>query len=357
MFLTASKKAEISSPTAISASSKISWVYHARGIAIMLIVYRHIVLGMKFSGVPVSTLMYNFQMVFFNFRMPAFFILSGVFIAKSLKRKSAGVVARDKSGNLLYPYLLWAAITLIMQISFSQFSNARRNWDDFIDIIAQPRSLDQLWYLLALFNTSMLYLFLNTFLKRHVWVHILIAAGLHYLSFFVHPYSLFSDFFYFYLFFLSGVLASEYLLNAEKRSKYFKTSYLIWILPLFFLGQWFWFTNKEATGPIELLFILINYIGCYVLFMAAMLIAQGGKSEWLAYIGAYSLYIYILHVQVAAIVRKLVRSLYDQVDPWILLTVCFLCGILFPIFIINRFRKYGIERLFTLQRSKEAWVR
>lgn len=206
MFLIASKKAAIPAPAKTTASDKISWVYHARGIAIMLIVYRHIVLGMKFSGIPVSNLMYNFQMIFFNFRMPAFFILSGVFIAKSLKRKPAGTVARDKVSNLLYPYVLWAVITLLLQISFKQFSNARRNWGDFIDILVQPRSLDQLWYLLALFNASMLYLLLDTILKGKVWLHLGIAAGLHYLSFFVHPYSLFSDFFYFYLFFLLVLL-------------------------------------------------------------------------------------------------------------------------------------------------------
>lgn len=354
MFLTASKKAAISAPAKTTASERISWVYHARGIAIMLIVYRHIVLGMKFSGVPVSNLMYDLQMIFFNFRMPAFFILSGVFIAKSLKRKPGVTVARDKVNNLLYPYLLWAVITLILQISFSQFSNARRNWGDFIDILVQPRTLDQLWYLLALFNASLLYILLNTFLQTKVWIHILIAAGLHYLSFFVHPYSLISDFFYFYFFFFTGALISDFLLNSETRNKLFKTSNLILILPLFVIGQWFWFVNKEQTGPIEVLFMLINFIGCYTLFMAAMLLAKTGKNEWMAYIGTYSLYIYILHVQVAAVVRKLVRSVYHEIDPWLLLLICFICGIVVPIVLVKNFRKWGIERMFTLQRSREA---
>src|SRR4051794_2782266 len=169
MFLIASKKAAVPAPMQIAASDKIAWVYHARGLAIMLIVYRHIVLGMQASGVPVSELMYNLQIVFFNFRMPAFFILSCVFIARSLKRKSRATVAWNKVSNLLYPYLLWAVITLTLQIAFSQYSNSRRHWGDFVDIIAQPRALDQLWYLFALFNVSMLYLLLSNLLKRVVW--------------------------------------------------------------------------------------------------------------------------------------------------------------------------------------------
>lgn len=143
-------------------------------------------------------------------------------------------------------------------------------------------------------------------------------------------------------------------MNAEWRNTVFKTSNLILILPFFIIGQWFWFEHKEQTGPIEILFIGINFIGCYVLFMAAMLMAQSGRNDWLAYIGRYSLYIYILHVQTAAIVRKLVRSVYHQVDPWVLLVICFICGIVIPILLVNSFRKYGIERLFTLQRSRET---
>src|SRR6476661_6566920 len=127
MFFVASKKAAVPVSAPAAASDRISWVYHARGLAIMLIVYRHIVLGMQASGVQVSQLMYNLQIVFFNFRMPAFFILSGVFIARSLKRKSRKTVAWNKVSNLLYPYLVWAIITILLQITFSQFSNSRRN--------------------------------------------------------------------------------------------------------------------------------------------------------------------------------------------------------------------------------------
>jgi peptidoglycan/LPS O-acetylase OafA/YrhL len=104
----------------------------------------------------------------------------------------------------------------------------------------------------------------------------------------------------------------------------------------------------------EVLFLLINYIGCYVLFMTAMLISRTGRNEWLAYIGRYSLYVYILHVQVAAIVRKLFRGVYHGIDPWLLLAICFICGIVLPIVFVKTFRKAGVERLFTLQKRGEA---
>jgi len=369
MFLTASKKTPVVAALKPIATDRISWVYHARGLAIMLIVYRHIVLGMQAAGVPVSQVMYNLQIVFFNFRMPAFFILSGVFIARSLKRKSRVTVAWNKVSNLLYPYLLWATITLVLQIFFRSFSNAHRHGRDFIYIFTQPRALDQLWYLFALFNVSMLYLLLSRVLKKNVWVHIAIAIALHFAAFYLQAYSLFSDFFNFYIYFLTGALISDYLLNAEWRSHVFKTANLIWILPLFIIGQWFWFqrvgqwywvskeqaeTSNNGAGALEFVYLLINYVGCYVLFKMAMLIERGKYNEWLAYIGRYSLYVYILHVQVAAIVRKLIRGAYPNVDPWLLLAICFTCGIVLPIILVKQLRPFGIERLFTLQRKAEA---
>jgi fucose 4-O-acetylase-like acetyltransferase len=353
MLLVAVKKGKVlKNPTVALQKDKIPWVYHARGIAIMLIVYRHIVLGMQYSGVEVGTVMYNLQMFFFNFRMPAFFILSGIFIVKSLGNKSELLVARNKVYTLLYPYILWACITLFLQIYFHEFSNARRNWKDFFHIVTEPRSLDQLWYLMALFNASMLFLVLNKLLANKKWLHISIAVTLHFVSFYIRNYDFFSDLFYFYGYFLTGALLSNILLNPEKRDKILNTSYLKWLLPLFVIGQWFWFSNSDKIGIIELIFIPINFIGCYVLFMCALLIARGNKNEWLAYIGRYSLYIYILHVQIAAIMRKIIRDLYPHVDPWLLLSICFICGITIPVLLVVNFRKYGIERLFTLQTHK-----
>jgi fucose 4-O-acetylase-like acetyltransferase len=340
--------------TSFAAKDKIPWVYHARGLALLLIVYRHILLGMKYSGIAMNEYLFDFQLFFFNFRMPTFFILSGVFLAKSLSRRTEGEVLKNKVGNLLYPYLLWGSLTLLLQINFSQISNARRDWDDFIKLFTQPRALDQLWYLMALFNGSWLYILLHRVLKAGTGIHIAIALGLHVLSSFVEDYSFFSDFFNFYIFLLTGALLSEWVLDKTKRDQLLNPANLKWILPVFLLGQWFWFTHNEESGFYIPLFLVITYVGCFFLFNIAVLVARSGNSEWLAYMGRYSLYIYILHVQVAAVMRKIVRTMYPEVDTWLLFSICYITAIIFPILFIRLFKNYGVERLFTLQKSKEA---
>src|SRR4029078_7471640 len=77
-------------------TTRVDWVDHARGFAILFVVYRHVIIGMKKSGMFVSEYIYNFQEIIYNFRMPLFFVLSGMFIVKSLKSKSSLTVIKDK---------------------------------------------------------------------------------------------------------------------------------------------------------------------------------------------------------------------------------------------------------------------
>ena len=355
MFHVARKKTEATNSFAAPpAIDRIPWVYHARGLALLLIVYRHIVLGIQFHQVEMSPFLYNFQLFFSNFRMPAFFLLSGVFLMKSLRRKTETELAEVKVKNLLYPYILWASIMLITQIVFSQFSNAKRDWSDFMHIITQPRAIDHLWYLLALFNTSILFLILHKYLANRKAVHIAIAVLLHIISSWVKGNSFFSDFFYFYIFLFAGSLLSELLINKETRGRILSLNYFKWLLPLFLIGQWFWFTHIKEGGFYEVVFFAISLIGCYFLFMVAVFIAQSRRNDWLAYIGRHSLYIYILHVPIAAAIRKLIWNAFPEADLWILFGICFLCAIVFPILLVKIFKNYGIERLFTLQKSIAA---
>ena len=314
----------------------------------MLVVYRHAVNGLKTAGQPVSSFMYGMQEIFHNFRMPVFFILSGIFLAGSLKRKSKAEVVKNRSATLLYPYLLWAVILSCIQIGFSNVTNSHRGWDHLLNIIVQPREVDHMWYLFALFNTSLFYVGMNFFFKRTELGHLILGLLLHFVSFYVQQYSLVSDVFYFYIFFSTGAYLSPIFLDKAKREKFLDVSRLKWLLPLFVIGQWFWFTHEDMNAY-NALFLVINFVACYVVYLTAYSIAKSGKNEWLAYIGKHSLYIYILHVPFAAIARIAILHVYHGINIWLLLLFCWLFGIIAPIVLVSTFRRWGIERLFSLQ--------
>src|SRR5690242_2087960 len=103
---------------------RLPWVDYAKGIAIILVVYRHVLFGIERSGLGLHPYLMNANEIFYSFRMPLFFILSGAFIGKSLSRRSTTAFIITKWKILLYPYLLWCVIQITLQIIFSKYTNA-----------------------------------------------------------------------------------------------------------------------------------------------------------------------------------------------------------------------------------------
>jgi uncharacterized membrane protein YcfT len=338
-------------------SNRIAWSDHARGIAIMLVVYRHVTIGMERSGIPVSRLMYNGQEIFYNFRMAVFFILSGLFVANSLKKKSANEVFRNRVTTILYPYLVWAVILMSMEVVFSRFTNSKRTWWELTKIIYQPRAVDHLWYLYTLFSCSALY-FLFRLLTKNVWVNAALAIAVHVINFYfinvLYDYSLISDTFIYYTYFFVGTLLPGLLLDKERSAKVLNIRNLWWLLPLCLAGQYFWFVHEDDRNTYYALFFLINLVACYVVFILMNRLAAYKNTEWLSYLGKYSLYIYILHVPISAIFRTVYLHSGVGLNSWIVLGVLWTIGLLLPIFLVNIGRPYGIERLFSLKTKKDS---
>ena len=152
--------------------SRLHWVDYLKGIAIILVVYRHILIGMdRSAGFIIPAYLFNANNIFFSFRMPLFFILSGIFLTGSLARRTPGTLLLQKFENLFYPYLIWATIQVTLQIVMAHYhlTNADRSLKDYGYLFYQPENLDQFWYLPALFNTTMVFIFTKAKLKLPVW--------------------------------------------------------------------------------------------------------------------------------------------------------------------------------------------
>src|ERR1700750_67395 len=137
--------------------SRLHWVDYLKGIAIILVVYRHSLLGIQQKGISVPDYLVNANMIFYSFRMPLFFMLSGIFISRSLSKRTVGQFIYTKFESLMYPYFIWATIQISMQIFLSSYTNSSRTFLDYTYIFYQPRNLDQFWYLPALFNATVVF--------------------------------------------------------------------------------------------------------------------------------------------------------------------------------------------------------
>ena len=127
--------------------------------------------ALKDAGIDVSSYLHleHANIFFFSFRMPLFFLVSGVFIGASLAKRGFNALLENKSKTILYPYFLWGIIQISIQIIFSAFANSNKSFTDYTYLLYVPREVEQFWYLYALFNVTVLYAFLKSKTKLNTF--------------------------------------------------------------------------------------------------------------------------------------------------------------------------------------------
>jgi len=323
--------------------SRMPWVDYLRGIAIILVVYRHALIGIERSGLDVPAYLVNANMIFYSFRMPLFFIVSGLFINGSLLKKKAGQLILIKFENLIYPYIIWAIIQISLQIILKPYVNSDRGLQDYAYILYQPRGLDQFWYLPALFNTSVIYILIKTKLKPGAIAQIAFGLTVYFLAPFVGKISMLSDWMEFYLFFALGDILSNFFFT-EKVQRFFRNPVsLLCMIPVFAGMQLFYLTQAEIfyhdvpLGQAE--FLVIALIGCLTMFMLAFQFQQFNVLRFLRVLGFHSLFIYVMHVLVIAFIRVVFTKFLGIHEPALVLCLCIATGVTLPVIVYNLFIK------------------
>jgi len=331
-------------------SNRLSWIDYAKGIAIILVVYRHVLIGFSRYGLEVDPILMAANEMVFTFRMPLFFVLSGLFIRKSLSKRGLKGLIGNKLNFLLYPYLLWAAIQVTLQICFSSFTNSSRGLIDYLYILVQPRAIDQFWFLYALFNVTVLYMVLDDRFKLPKWSQLALGAVFHLLSQYVADYSLIRDLLYYYIFFGMGDSLSKFILK-EKNQPLFVSKKLFAVLGLLFVvSQWYWLMNKDSVHFVVL--ALVSVIGCAFMLNVSFMIAKTDKFKVLRWVGFHSLYVYIMHVMVTSALRTVMVSGFHITDTVLLLISGIFLGVLLPIMFYNWSMKKGMWYLYSFRKEQ-----
>src|SRR6202000_2891257 len=101
------------------------WIDYDKGISIMLVGYGHCMDAL--SGHAMDLQSYHgftyFGAFFYGFRMPLFFIISGLLVGRSLNKKGLGNYIGDRTNNILYPLMIWGAIQVTLQLIAARFTN------------------------------------------------------------------------------------------------------------------------------------------------------------------------------------------------------------------------------------------
>lgn len=340
------------------------WMDYAKGICIMMPVYRHTFEGLANVGIgsysyPGIRIVDVFTM---GFRMPLFFMIAGAFMATSLNRKGIGDFVSAKFRTVMYPLLLWGSIQITLQLLFSGMVNARREPFDYFNLILDPRKLEQFWYLNALFFVSVLYALLSWYAKLKSIHQLVLGLVLYATASYCHKNDIHIGFLsgvsFYYLFFAVGDALHNIVLD-EKHHKWlssFKTTLII--LPIFAAVEWYC-TKMNLAHPEEFdfyvqhqrqdIFFFSAIVGGLFMIHLSFMLQRFNVLRFLRVIGYHALYIYVAHLMVTAGVRVLlVRVFHIENIPLLQFTI-FPLGVIIPIILFNMCRKLGITWVFTLK--------
>lgn len=339
-------------------NKRMQWVDYLKGIAIVLVVYRHVLIGIERSGIVIPELLVDANMVFYSFRMPLFFILAGMFIGGSLRKRTVGEFALIKFENLLYPYLIWAFLQVTLQIVFGEFTNSGRGMIDYTYILYQPRNLDQFWYLPALFNATMIYFLLKKKLGVPVALQLILGVVFYFGAAYISGISMLSDWMEFYIFFAMGDALNSFFFR-ENVQRFFSKAWLFFaVIPFFALAQWIYLRNPETyyldtfQGKVE--FLAISLAGCVTMLVVAFRLQALGIFRFFRVLGFHSLYIYVMHVFAAAVTRIIFMKAFGVYDPYLLLVAGIFFGVLTPVLFYNLLVKDNIFWfLFSFRKNKK----
>lgn len=319
------------------------WVDHAKAIGIMLVVYGHIARGLQNSDIEKpSQLLTLIDGIIYSFHMPLFFFLAGLFFIQSLTEKGASGTVLSKVDTIFYPYLLWSILQGSAEALMADYTNGGVSFKEVFSLLWAPRA--QFWFLYALFFVGVVCTLLYS---RHLAsygvlifaISIILYLFSEYFSAFIIPYFIAGHL----VFFSMGIFFKKHL-----KIEYFRSmAALILSAAAFITAQWIFHIQlgiqNSESNMIHLVVTTISIV--FVVSVSANLSRL--KLKFLAYVGASSLAIYVMHVMAGSGTRIMLKKLLNIDSFEIHLIVGFLFAILAPLVVSKAIETLKIRGIFS----------
>ncbi len=323
-------------------NSRLSWIDMAKGLAIIMVVFRHIVIGIERSGIPIEMVYRTIGEITFSFRMPLFFILSGFFIRASLQKRSNLAFINTKLKTLLYPYVVWTFIQITLQIIFSNYTNAARDWHDYIAVFINPRAIDQFWFIYALFNLAIVYLYMHQFTKGNKIILLAIGIVFYYLNRFI-DIPVIEDILKYFVYVVIGDLISGFILNTNNEST-IKSGWVFTIALVCFIASQYVYLSYEGLEPF--VYAIIAIIGSFLTLVVSFHMAGKKSLFFINVAGYHSLYIYLIHVLISAPIRTVLWKFMGVTNGGFIALVSTTLACMLPIVFYSLCKRYNLLFFF-----------
>lgn len=339
----------------MTGSERLDWVDAAKGLSILLVVMLYATNGAGEATGNVGVLHYFIGFAT-PFRMPEFFLISGLFLANVINRPW-GKYADRRVVHYFYFYALWAIIHIVLKVGLAS-ADPITAAEYLLWAIIQPYGV--LWFIYVLALTSLATKVLTQLRVPH-WVAFAGAAALSMAQIDTASYAL-DQFAKYFAFFYAGYALAPWIFKLVQKAisapKIALAGLAFWAA----LNGYLVFTPGFVAAPmhftmglaeIPVLKFSLALIGAIALCVAAGLLSQKTWMGWLSFIGKRSLVIYLAFALPLSFSRIALIKLGLISDTTLLTIVTMLISIVLPLVGYWMIEKVGFGRfLFT----RPAWA-
>ena len=323
---------------------RMDWVDYAKGICIVMVVMLHSVAGVE-KATGQTGFMHEVVAFAYPFRMPDFFLISGLFLSRVIERDWRTYLDR-KIVHFAYFYVLWMTIQLAFK---APVFAADMGWAGVVRLylLSFIDPFGTLWfiYLLPVF-------FVFTKVTRRVppaliWV---IAAALE-MAHVQTGWMVIDEFAARFVYFYSGYLFADAVFRlsdtARARPAMAVVALLIWALANGMLVE-----LGLSTWP--LISLLLGFSGACAIITIGTLLARRGWLDFVRYLGEHSIVVYLAFFLPMAATRVLLLKSGLIQDVGVISAIVTIAGVGGAVLIWWACR--GTRLSFLFERPDAFWI-
>jgi uncharacterized membrane protein YcfT len=313
--------------------SRLDWVDAAKGISIFLVVMMHSAYGVGDATGHAGYLHYIIGWAT-PFRMPEFFLISGLFLSEVIGRDWLRFADR-RAVHYLYFYALWAVLQIGFKVGHRAGDPAQMAPDTACAVI-EPYGVLWFIYMLAVFSlaTKLLHE-----LRAPHWAVLAFGAALQIVP--VNTGSgIVDEFSAYFVYFYGGYALAPHVFTivawAQRNTEVAVgglAAYALINAALVFGGGFEMTPVKALMGYAALpgLHLVLAFAGSIALCVTAALLMKLKWMDWLRWLGAHSIVVYLSFSIPMAASRTLLLKLGVIDDTSIISTIVFLTALLSPL--------------------------
>lgn len=319
----------------------IDFIDCAKAIGIILVVYGHALRDLvdarlidNTSGLQAS------DYVIYTFHMPLFFFLSGLTAGRSVA-KGAVPFLKGKLRTIVYPYFLWSLLLGGTMVTLTAVTNHDKSVSRLLEILWNP--ISPFWFLYALFWVHVVYLLLHRIGPGWFALAAILTFAAVAFVWPAPPEIVFQTTRGLLHYSIGAMLAGR-LLEGRRPG----TAALVGMAGLF------------ATAVLACLALNIRSALALPAAAAGIALTIGlgqrlaAHARWLVLLGAASMSVYVLHIFATAGTRVVMAHALGAHHGAILLVLCTLAGLVFPLAVHRAAMRLGISTLLGLSERRTA---